>query len=270
MVHLSWNDRYKHFLRMGIGDEAFPESGNKRQKAPFRGAILWGNRSANEKPFAERKATLNYPSSCPPHSTRSEPRSGRRRLRGRRSERLPLPSFRAARAGVPAQFLARPNSSLYLVFWHSGPPKPCHIVPNSAISTVLNISDPLRGGRSPRYPRIEPRVCGQFWPSFSPLSAPCVLATLSRPAAVLGQVFQPDIPNSQAGKPHRRGDVVSPSFERLILFPDPSTLWPLCETRARWFGVIRCGQRSARGAILVQPRIMLAAFEQQREARYKR
>jgi hypothetical protein len=46
MVHLRPEDRYKLFLRLGIGDGAFPKSAKMRQKAPFGGAIHDGRRSA--------------------------------------------------------------------------------------------------------------------------------------------------------------------------------------------------------------------------------
>jgi hypothetical protein len=48
---------HKLFQRLGIGDGAFPKCANKRQKAPCRGKFHGGNRSANEKPFAEYYST---------------------------------------------------------------------------------------------------------------------------------------------------------------------------------------------------------------------
>jgi hypothetical protein len=42
MVHMSSIDRYKLFLRLGIGDGTFPKSAKMRQKAPFGGAIPGG------------------------------------------------------------------------------------------------------------------------------------------------------------------------------------------------------------------------------------
>jgi hypothetical protein len=52
--------------------------------------------------------------------------------------------------GVPARFLIFRNSFLGLSFRDRDPLKQCQIVPNSAISTVLYISHPLRRRHSHR------------------------------------------------------------------------------------------------------------------------
>ncbi len=76
-------------------------------------------------------------------------------------QRQPLSTtFRTFFGGVPTRFLNCRNSFLDLVFWDRPPLKQCQIVPNSAISTVLDISDPLRGVSCP--PFCEGRGLG-WW-----------------------------------------------------------------------------------------------------------
>ena len=48
MVHISSAERYKLFLRFGIGDGAFAKSAKMRQKAPFAGAIHRVENATNE------------------------------------------------------------------------------------------------------------------------------------------------------------------------------------------------------------------------------
>ena len=48
MVHMISGASHKLFLRLGIGDGAFPKSAKMRQKAPFDGAFHRVESAANE------------------------------------------------------------------------------------------------------------------------------------------------------------------------------------------------------------------------------
>jgi hypothetical protein len=90
-----------------------------------------------------------------------------------------LPFCSAAGASVPAHFSIYSNSFVGLTFCDRGPPKPRHLVPKSAISTTLHISEPFRVGATHLFWGSRPASVGTedcVLPNSEPIPKKCNLA----------------------------------------------------------------------------------------------